>query len=133
MREAKNAWFEGKAEEAEKGRNGGKEVWKSIKEMRRGGRGLAPVRMGVNRNANSVFYSSLEEQQKRWRSHFNNILNITSEFSFEELERFGQRPFIPESDEPPSEEELQHAIDKMENNKAPWSSGILRDAEFILL
>ena len=39
-RAAKNAWFQGKAEEAQKERFGGKKVWQCIKDMQRGRRGL---------------------------------------------------------------------------------------------
>jgi len=43
IRQAKNKWFTAKAEEAEKERFGGKKVWKCIRDLQRGRRGLCPL------------------------------------------------------------------------------------------
>ena len=45
VRRVKNAWFQEKAEEVEKERFGGKKVWKIIRDMQRGRRGLIPSRV----------------------------------------------------------------------------------------
>ena len=47
VRVAKDAWFQRKASEAERGRNGGKVVWQCIRDIQRGRRGLVPVRSAV--------------------------------------------------------------------------------------
>ena len=45
IRAAKNTWFQSKAEEAERERFGGKRVWKCIRDMQHGHRGLMPSRV----------------------------------------------------------------------------------------
>ena len=42
IRKAKNDWFQEKAREIERERCGGKKVWKAIREMKHGCRGLLP-------------------------------------------------------------------------------------------
>ena len=44
IREAKDNWFSRKATEAQGGVNGGRVVWKCIREIQRGRRGLVPVK-----------------------------------------------------------------------------------------
>ena len=70
VKTAKDAWFQRKALEAERGRNGGKEVWQCIRDFQRGRRGLVPVRSAVVQDENG------NAQQERWRRHFSKILNI---------------------------------------------------------
>ena len=53
VRTAKNAWFQAKADEAQKGRFSGKRVWKCIRDMQSGRRGLLPTRSSCQM-ANSV-------------------------------------------------------------------------------
>ena len=43
VRDAKNGWFQRKAVEASAGSNGGKVVWKCIRDIRRSRRGLVPL------------------------------------------------------------------------------------------
>ena len=45
VRDAKNGWFQRKAMEASASRNGGKVVWKCIRDIQRSRRGLAPMRV----------------------------------------------------------------------------------------
>ncbi len=47
VREAKDAWFQRKASEADSGRHSGKVVWRCIRDIQRGRRGLVPVRTAV--------------------------------------------------------------------------------------
>ena len=125
IREAKNAWFQVKALEAERRRNNGKGVWKCIRDMQRGRKGLIPTRTAVVKDENGNSCSTPELQQQRWRRHFSNVLNLQSEFSVEELERVRQRPMRPEMGDPPSEEELQNALGKLKCGKASGETGIL--------
>jgi hypothetical protein len=97
MRLAKNTWFQKKASEAERGRNGGKLVWRCIRDIQRGRRGLVPTRSTIVKDEDGNVCSTPEEQQQRWRRHFTKILNITSEFSMEELDAVRQRPLRPGS------------------------------------
>ena len=125
VRAAKDAWFQRKAMEAERGRHGGKLVWCCIRDIQRGRRGLVPVRTATVRDEEGNVCDSPEEQQQRWRRHFTKILNIQSEFSAEELERVRQRPVRQDMEELPSEEELLRAVGKLKNGKAGGESGIL--------
>ena len=63
-----------------------------------------------------------ENQQQRWQRHFTKILSSASEFSLEELEKAKQRPIRSDLDEPPTEEELENAIEKLKNGKAAGES-----------
>ena len=125
VREGKNAWFQVKALEAERRRNNGKGVWKCIRDMQRGRKGLIPTRTAVVKDENGNSCSTPELQQQRWRRHFSNVLNLQSDFSVEELERVRQRPMRPEMGDPPSEEELQNALGKLKCGKASGEAGIL--------
>ncbi len=70
MRAAKNTWFQKKALEAERGKNG-KIVWKCIRDIQHGRRGLVPLRKAVEAGA---VCGTLELQHQRWRSQILNIL-----------------------------------------------------------
>ena len=47
IREAKNEWFQEKAADAQRGKLGGNIVWRCIRDIQRGRRGLVPVRSAV--------------------------------------------------------------------------------------
>jgi len=125
MRVAKDAWFQRKASEAERGRNGGKVVWRCIRDIQRGRRGLVPVKSAVVQDENGNSCTTTEAQQERWRRHFSKILNVQSDFDMEELSRVRQRPTRSEMTEVPSEEEVMNAVAKLRNGKAGGESGIL--------
>ena len=123
VRGAKDAWFHRKASEAERGRNGGKIVWRCIRDIQRGRRGLVPVRVAAVKDEDGNACTTTEAQQERWKRHFSKVLNIQSQFDVEELSR--QRPTRSEMAEVPSQEELQSAVGKMRNGKSSGESGIL--------
>ena len=70
IRAAKNSWFQEKAEETERECFGGKEVWKCIRDMQRGHRGLLPSRSVVIHSKNGELCSSSASPHQRWRRHF---------------------------------------------------------------
>ena len=125
VRVVKDAWFQQKPLEAERGRHSGKLVWRCIRAIQRGRCGLVPVRASMVKDENGNVCSTLEAQRERWRRHFTKILNLHSEFSKEELGRVRQRPRRPDLAEPPSEEEVWDAVGKLRNGKAGGASGIL--------
>ena len=125
IREAKNNWFSLKAKEAQGGVNGGKVVWKCIREIQRGRRGLVPVRTRSVRDEEGHTCSTPQQQHDRWRRHFSNLLNIVSEIDVTELEQARQRPPRTEMADPPSSEELENAISKLRTGKAAGQSEIL--------
>jgi hypothetical protein len=64
-RKAKNAWFQGKAEEIERERLGSKKVWKAIRDMQRGRRVLLPSRVAVLYDEDGVPCSGRDAQHQR--------------------------------------------------------------------
>ena len=125
IREVKNAWFLEKAIEAQRGRNGGKLVWRCIRDIQRARRGHIPMRSAVVCDKQGNACTTPEEQQQRWKRHFSHILNIQSSYDEKELQKVKQRPPRPTMSELPTEEELLDAISTMKNGKAGGQSGIL--------
>ena len=64
------AWFLRKSLEAERGRHGGKLVWRCIRDIQRGRRGLIPARSAMVKDEDGNPCTTNEAQQKRWRRHF---------------------------------------------------------------
>ena len=62
---AKDAWFQQKASEAERGRNDGKVVWRCIRDVQRGRRGLVPVRSAVVQDKSGNSCTTTEAQQEK--------------------------------------------------------------------
>ena len=120
IRNAKEQWFLMKAQEAEKNRFSGKSIWRSIRDMQSGRRGIVPMRSTAIRDENGNPCSTLEDQQERWRRHFASILNTQSQFDHTEIENRDR--FVAEL---PSREELEEAIGKLKNGKAGGKSDIL--------
>ena len=127
IRIAKDRWFLMKAQEAEKNRFSGKSIWRSIRDMQRGRRGIVPMRAPAIRDENGNPCTTLEDQQERWRRHFASILNTQSQFDPTEIERVKQRPVRMQMAELPTRtrEELEEAIGKLKNGKAGGKSNIL--------
>ena len=124
VREAKNAWFQAKAEDAQRGRFGGKEVWKCIRAMQSGRRGLRPTRCTSIRDDDGNYCTSRAEQYRQWQKHFTRVLNVCSQFDIGELEKVRQRPVRPELAEKPTLGELTKALKKLKNGKAGGNSNI---------
>ena len=122
VREAKYTWFRKKVDKAQRGRFGGIEVWRSIRDMQHACRSLIHQRNG---NINGDPCTSKEEEQQRWKRHFASILNVESHFNPTELGKVNQRPMRPQLAELPSIEDLQKAISKIKNGKAGGSLGTL--------
>ena len=64
IRRAKNRWFESKAQEVEKGRFGGRTVWKCITDMQRERKGIQPSRIVTINDENGVLYTNPNEQHQ---------------------------------------------------------------------
>ena len=60
VRIAKDTWLQHKAAEAEKGRHGGKIVWRCIRDIQRARRGLVPERTALVRDENGNKCTSAE-------------------------------------------------------------------------
>ena len=107
-------------------RFGGKKVWKCIRDMQYGRRGLVPSRLTTVVDEEGNPCTTVEAQQQRWRRHLNtNILNIQSQFNEDEIKKARQRPVRHQLAEAPTMDELTDAIGKLKNGKAGGASGIL--------
>ena len=125
---AKNTWFQNKAQEVEAGMltgNSGKGAWKGLKDIQKGRSGLRPVRSRGIRNCEGQLCTSAEQISDRWREHFESVLNTTSTYSEASVNSLWQYPLRPRMSNPPSEEEIIEAIDKLKRNKVGGSNGIL--------
>ena len=75
IRRAKNDWFVAKAAEIERGSFGEVEVWRGIRDLQHGRRGLIPSRMVTIDDENETPCCDPASQQARWRRHFTSVLN----------------------------------------------------------
>ena len=125
IRKAKNEWFRRKAEEAEKKRFGGKEVWQCIRDLQRGHWGRMPMKVVTVEGEDGRPCVTTAEQEERWRGHFSRVLNVQSEFDAAELEKVRQRLCDDSLSSTPNALEVAKALGKLKNGKAPGSSNIL--------
>lgn len=125
VRNTKNRWFQEKAEEAERERFGGKKVWKCIRDMQRGRRGLRPSREVNIHNEDGEPCKTTDAQHQRWRQHFNSVLNIRTRFAATEMDRVRQREVKADLANTPSLLEITRALGQLKNGKAAGISGIL--------
>ena len=70
VRTAKNEWFLAKAEEVEREKFGGKKVWRCIRDMQRGRRGLIPSGIVAIHDTEGIPCTSTSAQYQHWRQHF---------------------------------------------------------------
>ena len=104
-----------KAEEVERERFGGKKVWKAIRDMQRGRRGLLPSRFAVIHDEEGARCSSKDAQHQRWRRHFTKVLNITSQYDAKVLESVTQRQVNENLADEPTSAEVTKALRKLRN------------------
>ena len=67
VRSAKDTWFHSKAEVAQQQRSGGKEVWRSIRDMQWACRELIPQRTGIIKDEERQLCTSVDAKQQCWR------------------------------------------------------------------
>lgn len=129
IRRAKNQWMARVAAQAELGRKTfhGKSVWTSIRTLQRNHQGLVPLRTPIVRDEQGVICSSAVEQRQRWCRHFENVLNVESDFRASVFATLPTYPVLDGLDEEPTLTELQLAVKCMRNNKAAGESGILAE------
>ena len=87
-------WFKPKATETQWGRSREKVVWRCIRDMQHGRRGLVPLRSVVVRDEDGNPCNTPTSLQ-RWRRHFDEILNMQSQFDDNELKKVKQSPLRP--------------------------------------
>ena len=127
VRRVKAQWLHDLAEKADLGRVNcsGATVWSSIRDIQRSFQGLRPVTVPLVRDDRGDVCRSSEEQSTRWSQHFQRVLNIESRFDMAVFDTLETRPIAEYLAVAPTLEELQRAISRLSNNKAPGSSGIL--------
>ena len=125
IREAKNRWFQSKAEEAERERFSGKKVWRCIRDMQCGRRGLRPTRVVTIEDEDGELCTTKDAQRQRWRRHFTNVLNLRTTVDSVEMESVRQREVRDDLDSSPTQREIFKALGKLKNGKAAGTSGIL--------
>ena len=105
----------------------GKKVWKCIRDMQRGYRGLLPSRAVVIQDENSELCSSSTSQHLRWRRHFTAVLNVRSQCDGTAMEKVRQREVDEDLGSVPTAKEVTRALGKLKNGKAPVSSNVLSE------
>ena len=125
IRKEKNAWFAAKAADIEHGSFGGVEVWRGIRDLQHGRRGLIPSRAVTITDENGDPCCHPASQQARWRRHFTSVFNLCGSFSAHELDLLEQRPVRIDIAAVPSALDIAATLAKVKNRKAPGSSGIL--------
>ena len=122
IRQAKNAWFQSKADEAQRQRFGGKVVWKCIMDMQRACRGLVPSKVITINDESGEPCSTPASQQQCWRRHFTKVLNMRSQYQPVEMEKVRQREVDEDLGKTPSSAEVAKALGTLKNGKALGSS-----------
>ena len=103
VRVSKNAWFQAKAEEAQRNRFSGKKAWKCIRDMQRGHRGLVTTRCVTIKDESGSQCTTTQAQHQMWRRHFMKVLNVQSEFDMSVMDGTQQRQIKRDLEELPSE------------------------------
>ncbi|KAI8516418.1 hypothetical protein Bbelb_049990 [Branchiostoma belcheri] len=114
-RRMKNEWWDCKAEELQSYADDG---LKAVYGPRHSGSN--PVLSADG----STVYTTSAEILKRWKEHFQQLLNRPSTVNGAAIERLKQRPTRHDLDSPPTIEELQKALKSLRSGKAPGVDGI---------
>ena len=124
IRKAKEDWFIKKAEAISTSRNP-RDTWKDIRALQNNIKGLQKVRTSTLWKKDGSVCVGSEEKMNRWNEHFNNVLNVVSEFSPEILKMQSDQRLRTEMDVEPSDAEVQAALAKLKMGKAAGKNGIL--------
>ena len=92
-------------------------MWKAIRDMQRGRRGLIPTRAVTIHDEDDVPCGSISDQHQRW--------SIRSQFDEEEMDLVRQREISETLGSMPQSKEVEKALSKLENGKAAGNSNIM--------
>ena len=129
IRQVKNKWYQSKASEIERStrgstrRSGG--AWKNIRQLQQASRGLRPAISKAVKDEKGELCRTQAECHRRWRTHFQRILNIEIDFDLSVIEAVRQRHLRTELDIAPTPEELEVALDALKSGKAGGKNGLL--------
>ena len=112
------------ADEAEKARKDRRQRWACVSKLQMTHRGRRPQRPSVLLKESGETTANPAEVCKQWHQHFNEILNIPSEYDQEVNDRLPQHTPHLELDEPPTIDELLEAFSKLKRGKACGKTGI---------
>ena len=118
---AKEEWVKQIALEGEKSKDG-RTRWNSIRKLQ-----MAHARRRPSRSTAILTEDgelSPEEVRSRWHRHFSNILNIPSEYSEVVVDSLTPQPMRWDLDGPPTDEEIESALNKLKQGKAGGKTGI---------
>ncbi|XP_065182367.1 uncharacterized protein LOC135813077 [Sycon ciliatum] len=125
IRRAKTTWLMEKAAVVQRGRFSGKYVWSAIRDMQRCFGGLKPISVQAIRDTRGDVCGSVQEQRDTWHGHFSGVLNVCSTYDAEVFQQIPQREIMHSLTQPPSGEELTHALRHLKNGKAGGMSQIV--------
>ena len=121
---AKEEWVKKVAVEGEKVKKNGRTRWNSIRKLQMADVGQRPSRSTAILKENGELTKSPEEVRSRWHRHFSNILNIPSEYCETALDNVTPQPTRWDLDGPPTDEELESALNKLKRGIAGGKTGI---------
>lgn len=122
IKQAKNRWFQDKAQEIEHGMvtgAAGRGVWQGLRDIQKGKRGLQPVRSTLIRKMNGEACVGPAEVSQHWQDHFINksVLNVNSVYEEDVILAVHQHQTRDGIDEPPAEE-ICGAMMRLKGQKA---------------
>ena len=123
--EAKERWILRVSREAESARKDGKQRWMSIRQLQMAYAVRRPTRSSALLRENGEMTCCMDEVKLRLFNHFSNVLNIPCHFKEEVISEIPDRPTELNIDDPPSCDDLIHALSKLKMGKAGWKTGIL--------
>ena len=122
---AKEAWICKVAGEAEAAEKDSQRKWRCIRQLQLTYSGRKPRRPTAILKRDGELAANSEEIKQQWHDHFEEILNVPSDFSPEVIEEMPSLPPHLELDDPPTMEELIAALNALKRGKAGGKTGLL--------
>ena len=127
MDAAKEAWICKVAGEAEAAEKDSQRKWRCIRQLQLTYSGRKPRRPTAILKRDGELAANSEEIRQQWHAydHFEEILNVPSDFSPEVIEEMPSLPLRLELDGSPTMEELIAALNALKRGKAGGKTGLL--------
>lgn len=128
IRQAKNKWYQSKASEIECSTRGSTRrsgsAWKTIWQLQQAGRGVRPAFTKAMKDEKGELCKIQDECHRRWKTHFQRIFNIESDFDMGVIEAVRQRCLRTKLAVPPTPEELEVVLQALKSGKAGGKNGL---------
>ena len=85
-------------------------MWDNIRDLQRAKRGRMPARVVTIHDEDSRPCDTVTEQHECWKRHFNQVLDVPSQYDALEVQRVTQRSLDHELDRPPHLTEVNRAM-----------------------